>query len=56
MISTTVKTGEKSGFAVRKGNKELLDKLNKALEEIKNSPTWDELVKKYFGSEKLPYT
>jgi polar amino acid transport system substrate-binding protein len=56
VISATVKTGEKYGFAVRKGNKDLLEKLNRALEEIKNSPTWDELVKKYFGSEKLPYT
>jgi polar amino acid transport system substrate-binding protein len=55
-ISMLVKTGEKYGFAVRKGNKELLDKLNRALEEVKNSPLWDELVQKYFGSTKLPYT
>ncbi|ABM80541.1 basic amino acid ABC transporter substrate-binding protein [Hyperthermus butylicus] len=56
VISAVIETGEKYGFAVRKGNTELLDKLNKALEDIMNSPTWDELVQKYFGSEQLPYT
>ncbi len=55
-LALVVKTGEKYGFAVKKGNKELLEKLNKALEEVKNSPLWNELVQKYFGSSKLPYT
>ena len=55
-IAFTVKTGEKYGFAVQKGNKELLDKINKALQEIMNSPEWDRLVQKYFGSPELPGT
>jgi polar amino acid transport system substrate-binding protein len=49
-IAFVVKTGEKYGFAVKKGNKELLDKLNKALQEVMNSPEWEKLVEKYFGS------
>jgi polar amino acid transport system substrate-binding protein len=55
-IATIVKTGEKYGFAVQEGNKELLEKINKALQEIMQSPEWDKLVQKYFGSEKLPGT
>lgn len=41
-------TGEEYGFAVAKGNKELLEKLNKGLEEVKTSGKMDELLKKYF--------
>lgn len=41
-------TGEEYGFAVAKGNKELLEKLNKGLEEVKASGKMDELLKKYF--------
>lgn len=55
-IATIVKTGEKYGFAVQEGNKELLEKINNALQEIMQSPEWDKLVQKYFGSEKLPGT
>ncbi len=55
-IAIIVKTGEKYGFAVQEGNKELLEKINKALQEIMQSPEWDKLVQKYFGSEKLPGT
>jgi polar amino acid transport system substrate-binding protein len=46
----TIKTGEHYGIAVRKGNKKLLDGINKALKEIMNSPEWDKLVEQYFGS------
>ncbi len=55
-IAIIVKTGEKYGFAVQEGNKELLEKINKTLQEIMQSPEWDKLVQKYFGSEKLPGT
>ncbi len=46
----TFETGETYGIAVKEGNKELLDKINNALDEIMNSPEWDQLVAKYFGS------
>lgn len=49
-VSAIIETGEKYGFAVRKGDTELLQALNKALEEVKNSPEWNKLVEKYFGS------
>ncbi|WP_297437908.1 basic amino acid ABC transporter substrate-binding protein [Thermococcus sp.] len=45
----TIQTNEHYGIAVRKGNKELLNKINKALNEIMNSPDWNKLVAKYFG-------
>ncbi len=50
VIAFVVKTGEKYGFAVRKSDTELLNKLNQALKEIMNSPEWNKLVEKYFGS------
>lgn len=37
------------GFVVRQNDKELLDQLNKGLEEIKQDGTYDRLYKKYFG-------
>ncbi|MBD2784283.1 arginine ABC transporter substrate-binding protein [Xenorhabdus sp. DI] len=36
------------GIAVRKGNSELLDKLNKTLAEIKQDGTYDTIYKKWF--------
>jgi polar amino acid transport system substrate-binding protein len=38
---------EDFGYAVRKEDKALLDTLNAGLKEIKASPKWDELTKKY---------
>jgi glutamine transport system substrate-binding protein len=40
---------EQYGIAVKKGNKELLDKLNKGLAAVKQSGKYDEIYKKYFG-------
>ncbi|GAB6931747.1 basic amino acid ABC transporter substrate-binding protein [Calditerricola satsumensis] len=37
------------GIAVKKGNKELLDKINKALKTLKENGTYDRLYEKYFG-------
>lgn len=37
------------GIAVRKGDTELLDALNKALKEIKANGVYDAITKKYFG-------
>lgn len=50
VISAVIKTGEQYGFAVRKGETELLNKLNQALKEFMNSTEWNKLVQKYFGS------
>lgn len=38
---------EEFGYAVRKEDKELLDKVNAGLKKLMASPTWDELKKKY---------
>ncbi|KZE34193.1 amino acid ABC transporter substrate-binding protein (PAAT family) [Crenobacter luteus] len=38
------------GFAVKKGNTELLEKINKGLAAIKADGTYDQIYKKYFGN------
>lgn len=48
-IVEVVKTGEKYGFAFRKDSKELREKVNEALEEIKEDGTYDRIYKKWFG-------
>lgn len=40
-------TEEQYGIAVKKGNKELLDKINIALKNIQDSGTLDNIIKKY---------
>ncbi|RKY00288.1 MAG: basic amino acid ABC transporter substrate-binding protein [Spirochaetes bacterium] len=40
-------TEEYYGIAVQKGNKELLDMINKGLDEVLGTPTYDALVKKW---------
>ncbi len=50
VVSGIIETGEQYGFAVRKEDTQLLNELNKALEEVMNSPEWEKLVEKYFGS------
>lgn len=37
------------GIAVKKGNKQLLDKINKGLDAIKKDGTYNNIYKKYFG-------
>jgi polar amino acid transport system substrate-binding protein len=41
---------EQYGFAVKKGNTELLEKLNKGLADIKADGTYDKVFAKYFGA------
>lgn len=41
---------EQYGFAVKKGNTELLGKLNKGLADIKADGTYDQIYAKYFGA------
>mgnify|MGYP001772550989 CR=1 FL=1 len=48
-ISSTIQTGEKYGLAVKKGNTELLSAINQVLNEILNSPEWENIVEKYLG-------
>lgn len=45
-------TGEDYGIAVTKGNKDLLDKLNKGLKELQDSGDFKKLNDKYFGTSK----
>ena len=41
---------EQYGFAVKKGNTELLEKLNKGLADIKADGSYDQIYTKYFGA------
>jgi len=41
---------EQYGFAVKKGNTELLEKLNKGLADIKSDGSYDQIYAKYFGA------
>lgn len=49
-VSAVIETGESYGLAVRKEDTELLNKLNKALEEFLKSPEWENIISKYLGS------
>ncbi|RQP23841.1 basic amino acid ABC transporter substrate-binding protein [Piscinibacter terrae] len=49
-VSDTSFTPEQYGLAVKKGNAELLAKVNKGLADIKSDGTYDNLYKKYFGT------
>lgn len=40
---------ENYGIVVKKGNKELLDKINEGLKKIKEDGTYEEIYKKFFG-------
>ena len=43
----TIETDEQFGIAVRKGDTELLNKLNTGLDHLMQSPDWKDLIKKY---------
>jgi polar amino acid transport system substrate-binding protein len=43
----TIDTGEEYGIAIRNEDKELLEKMNAGLKNLKNSTKWAELVQKY---------
>jgi ABC-type amino acid transport substrate-binding protein len=42
---------EQYGIMVKKGNKELLEQINKGLKTIKENGKYDEIFKKYFGEQ-----
>ena len=44
-------TGEKYGYAVKKGNEELLDFLNEELDALRESGEFDEIYESYFGEK-----
>lgn len=46
-----VKTDEKYGIGIRKGNDKILEEVNKALQEIKDDGTYVTIYKKWFGAE-----
>lgn len=46
-----VVTGDQYGYAVKKGNKELLDKLNEVLQKAYDDGTWAELYEKWIGDK-----
>jgi polar amino acid transport system substrate-binding protein len=48
-VVETYATDEQYGFAVRKGNAEMLDFLNAGLEALRSDGTYDELYATYFG-------
>ncbi|MCS7111141.1 MAG: basic amino acid ABC transporter substrate-binding protein [Ignisphaera sp.] len=49
VVSCIVETGEKYGLAVRKNDTELLNNLNKVLEEFLKSKEWQEIINKHAG-------
>ncbi|MBM3116342.1 basic amino acid ABC transporter substrate-binding protein [Jeongeupia naejangsanensis] len=49
VVDDTSFAKEYYGFAVKKGNKEMLAKINKGLATIKADGTYDKIYKKYFG-------
>ena len=42
-------TNEQYGIAVKKGNTELMDKINSALAKMKDNGDYDAIFKKWFG-------
>jgi polar amino acid transport system substrate-binding protein len=49
-VSDTAFTPEQYGLAVKKGNAELLEKINKGLADIKADGTYDKIYAQYFGA------
>jgi polar amino acid transport system substrate-binding protein len=49
-VSDTAFAPEQYGFAVKKGNAELLGLLNKGIADIKADGTYDQIYTKYFGA------
>ena len=53
-ISDASFSAEQYGIAVKKGNSELLEKLNKGLADIKSDGTYDKIFAQYFGAMAAP--
>jgi len=48
-IVDNLKTGEQYGFTVKKGNKPLLNAINKALKDAKADGTYKKIYEKWIG-------
>jgi len=48
-VAFVIKTGEKYGIAVKKGNKDLLQVINQVIKELIESGELEKLIKKWFG-------
>lgn len=48
-VVATIKTDEKYGIGVKKGNTQLLEAINKVLAEMKKDGTYDAIYEKWFG-------
>lgn len=49
-IVLNITTNEAYGFAVKKGNTALVDKINTGLAAVMASPYWNQLIEKYFAT------
>lgn len=54
MVNDPAFTPEQYGIAVKKGNAEMLVKINKALAEIRADGTYDKIYAQYFGAKPAP--
>jgi polar amino acid transport system substrate-binding protein len=52
IVSDTTFSKEQYGFAVKKGNTALLEKINKGLAAVKSDGTYERIYKTYFGEKK----
>ena len=50
-VAMTIGEPEHYGFVVKKGNKELLAKLNKGIQLVKQNGAYDRLLKEYMGGK-----
>ena len=50
-VVSSFATGEQFGFAVKSGNTELLDQINKTLDRLNSDGTYDKLLAKWFAAE-----
>lgn len=50
-VVETYETDEQYGFAIRKGNTQLVDDVNGALSEMRDDGTYDDIYNKYFSTE-----
>lgn len=50
-VVATIKTDEKYGIGIKKGNSQLLEAINEALAEMKEDGTYDRIFEKWFGRE-----
>ena len=50
-IAKELTSGDQYGIAVKKGNSQLLEEINRALDELRQDGTYERLYEKYFSQE-----